>query len=95
MERKVEIPAGPDGKTMDGFEVPIVESTERWTEIKLEDGAILRVKPSIISAIRIPGQWDQDGNPQYVLKATNAMMVAEADERYKRGASEVQTKKST
>lgn len=86
MERRVKIPAGPNGQAVEGFEVPILESTERWTEIKLEDGSVLRIKPSIISAIRIPGTWDQDGNPSYVLKATNSMMVAEAAEKFKKGA---------
>ena len=84
MERRVRV-QGPDGKPLDGYDIPIIESTERWTEIKLEDGSVLRVKPSILSAIRIPGQHDPDGNPMYILKATNAMIVAEAAEKYKRG----------
>lgn len=84
MERKVKVPMPPDGKMTDGFEVPVVESTERWTEIKLEDGSVLRVKPSILSAIRIPDQWDPEGNPMYALKAANAMVVAEAPEHLKR-----------
>ncbi len=84
MERKIKVP-GPDGKILDGLEVPILESTERWTEVKLEDGSILRVKPSIVAAIRIPGQHDPDGNPLYMLKATNTMMVAEASDKLKKG----------
>ena len=91
MERKVKIPM-PDGKVLDGFEVPVLESTERWTEIKLEDGSVLRVKPSIIAAIRILGQWDQENNPLYVLKATNTMMCAESAEVHKKGYSEAQKK---
>ena len=73
---------------MDGVEVPVVESTERWSEIKLEDGSVIRIKPSILSAIRIPGDWDPEGNPMYVLKANNAMMIAEASEKLKRPAQE-------
>ena len=85
MERKVKVPMPPDGKLVDGLEVPVVESTERWTEVRLEDGSVLRVKPSIISAIRVPGQFDNDGNPMYALKATNQMVVAEARDELKRG----------
>jgi len=84
MERRTKIP-GPDGRLIDGFEVPVAESTERWSEVALEDGTILRVKASILSAVRIPGQFDQDGNPMYVLKAANTMMIAEAPDRFKRG----------
>lgn len=87
MERKVKV-QGPDGEMLEGFDVPILESIERWTEVKLDDGSIIRIKPSVLSAIRIPDQYDQDGNPQYVLKATNAMMVAESPEILKRGYSE-------
>ena len=73
-----------DGRLVDGLDVPVIESTERWTEIKLEDGSVLRVKPSVLSAIRIPDQWDPEGNPMYALKAANAMIVAEAPEHLKR-----------
>lgn len=75
----------PDGRVAEGFEVPVLESTERWTEVKLEDGSVLRIKPTVVSAIRVQGQYDQEGNPMYALKATNAMMVAEAPEHLKRG----------
>ena len=84
MERKVKVPMPPDGKLVEGFEVPVLESTERWTELKLEDGSVLRIKPSVISAIRVPGQFDNEGNPFYALKATNQMVVAEAPESLKR-----------
>ena len=93
MERRVKIPMPPDGRVVDGFEVPVLESTERWTEVKLEDGSVLRVKPSVISAIRIPGQFDNDGNPMYALKANNQMVVAEVPEHLKRPTAEA-TKKA-
>jgi hypothetical protein len=85
LERKVKIPMPPDGRIVEGFEVPVLESTERWTEVKLEDGTVLRLKPTVVSAIRVPGQYDQEGNPMYALKAANAMMVAEAPDHLKRG----------
>jgi hypothetical protein len=84
LERKVKIPMPPDGRIVEGFEVPVLESTERWTEVKLEDGTVLRLKPTVVSAIRVPGQYDQEGNPMYALKAANAMMVAEAPDHLKR-----------
>jgi hypothetical protein len=74
----------PDGRLVEGFDVPIVESTERWTEVKLEDGSILRLKPTIVSAVRLPGEWDPQGNPMYALMANNAMVVAESPDHLKR-----------
>ena len=91
MERNAKIPM-PDGKLVDGVEVPVLESTERWSEVKLEDGSVLRVKPSILSAVRIPGQYDPEGNPMYALKATNVMMIAEAPAHLKRQSMEGQKK---
>jgi len=94
MERKVKIPMPPDNRMVEGFEVAITESTERWTEIKLEDGSVLRVKPSVLSAIRIAEQFDQDGNPMYVLKAQNAMIVSQAPEHLKRAAVEAAARRT-
>lgn len=84
MERKTKVP-GPSGSMVDGWDVPIKESTERWTDVTLEDGSILRIKPSILGAVRIPGQYDPEGNPMYALKSTVTMIVAEAPENLKRG----------
>jgi len=67
------------------YEVPIVESTERWTEVKLEDGSILRVKPTVMAAARIEGQFDQDGNPMYALRTTQTMMVSSTPEHLRKG----------
>ena len=75
----------PDGKLVDGVDVPIVESTDRQTEIKLEDGSVLRIKPSVLGAIQIPGQFDPEGNPLYVLKSTLSMVVADAPATLKKG----------
>ena len=63
---------------VDGFEVNVAESTERWTEIKLEDGSVLRAKLVIMGAIRLDGRYDQDGNPVYSLKIGPVMTVLTA-----------------
>ncbi|HZL25528.1 MAG TPA: hypothetical protein VFC39_03260 [Acidobacteriaceae bacterium] len=68
--RKIQVPfPTPESPLVDAYEVDIMESTERWTEVHLEDGSILRFKPSILSALRINGEYDPEGNPVYVLKA--------------------------
>lgn len=70
----------------EGSEVPVTESTERWSEIHLEDGSVIRVKPTVISAIRVDGMFDQEGNPVYALRSTQTMMVTSAPEHLRRGA---------
>jgi len=88
MERPVKFKNPIDGKETDGMEVPVIESTERWTDIKLEDGTVLRIKPSVMSAVRLNGQFDPEGNPMYAIRAANAMMVAETPDHLKKAAYE-------
>ena len=81
---RVEIPGtGP----VDGFEVGVSESTERWTEVRLEDGTVLRTKQVIIAAIRIDGRYDADGNPVYSLKINPIMAMVSAPEHLRKGGS--------
>ena len=81
-----------------GFQTTLVESVaEALTavrsrppafavlDMRLEDGSVLRLKPSVLAAIRIPGQYDPEGNPMYTLKTQVIMTIAEAREELKRG----------
>jgi len=84
-ERRVKVPY--QGNLTDGTDVPIEESTERWSEFKLEDGTIIRIKQTIASAIRVDGQYDQEGNPVYVLKSAPAVAIVHVEEKVRRPVS--------
>jgi hypothetical protein len=43
-ERKTKVQVVPGDPLVNGVEVPVEESTERWSEYKLEDGSIIRLK---------------------------------------------------
>lgn len=73
-ERKVKI--NFDGKEMEVWDVPITESTERWTELRLEDGAVLRVKVVVSNVFRL-SEKDGQGNPRYAINSTNAVVLGE------------------
>lgn len=73
-ERTIKLPA-PDGTLIDAHEVPVLESTERWTDIKLEDGSVIRLKSIVLSVARLINRYDEEGNPMYVLKANQVMTV--------------------
>jgi hypothetical protein len=60
---KVNLPSGGIGE---GTTVQIEESSERWSEFKFEDGTIMRAKVTVISAVRIDGEFDPLGNPMYL-----------------------------
>jgi hypothetical protein len=74
-ERKIRVP-GPDGKIVEGTEVPVAESTERWSEFTLEDGTVVRAKQSLTSCIRVDGQYDDEGRPVYVARGAPIVAVS-------------------
>ena len=74
----------PDGQTAEGTEVPMLESVERWSEIKLEDGSVLRIKANVISVARVNDRWDDTGNPIYAVRSQNMMVVASAPKELRR-----------
>ena len=84
-EKKVKIDV-PGIGLVDATEVSISESTERWTDIQLSDGSVLRIKPIVLSALRIENNYDQEGNPLYQLKVNQLMTIASAPDHLKKGA---------
>ena len=68
----------------DGTEVEITESTDRFSEFRLSDGTVLRAKPSITQAIRLPDHWDSEGNPTYSITSQLVVFVASAPDELKR-----------
>ena len=84
-EKKVKIPfPTPASPLKEGVEVGVKESTERWSEITLDDGSVLRLKTSVIGAVRITGEFDPEGNPMYALKAGQVLVVASAPDNLRK-----------
>ena len=83
---KVQLPG--EATALDAVEVPVVESTERWTDVTLGDGATLRIKASIVGAVRIEGKWDPEGNPVYQVRV-NQVMTVNAPEHFKKNAGQL------
>ena len=71
---------GPEGmydRESDEIPVDIVESTDRFSEVRLEDGTTLKTKMVPLEVVRVNNQWDPSGNPIYRLKSQN-IVVADA-----------------
>jgi hypothetical protein len=84
-EKKVKIPfPTPASPLVEGVEVGVKESTERWTDVTLEDGSVLRLKTSVLGAVRITGQFDPEGNPMYAVKAGQVLVVASTPDTLRR-----------
>jgi hypothetical protein len=82
-ERKVKTVA-PTGQTVDATDVPVEESTERWSEIRLEDGTIFRIKPVVLAVTRLDEIYDPEGNPFYQVKSNAAIALVSVPENLRR-----------
>ena len=55
--------------------VNIIESVERFSQIRLDDGTIINIKASPQEVPRIENKFDHNGNPIYVVNSTNVVTV--------------------
>jgi hypothetical protein len=72
-EKRIKLPL-PDGTFVEGVDVEIVEAIERWSELTLEDGTLLKVKSVVVQTIRTDN-YDPDGNPIYVIRGAPLMAI--------------------
>ena len=77
MPRKRKIP-DLSGKLVDGTLIDINESTERFNDVKLADGTLIRVRTVIQEVVRFDGLWAVNGDPMYSIKSATIPMVIEA-----------------
>ncbi len=78
MERKRTVP-GPNGP-VEATEVGFRSSGEYWNEYLLDDGTVVRLKVVVLEVLRADGQYDEEGNPIYLVKSNNLMVVSPPDE---------------
>lgn len=63
----------PDGRVVNGEEANIVKATEHWNKYKLSDGVIIEAKLVISEIIKIVDEYNELGEPVYVIKSQNIM----------------------
>jgi len=51
-------------------DVDVTEAKEVWSEYRLSDGTILRIKPVMITISRVEGEHTIEGDPVYNMKST-------------------------
>ncbi len=69
---------------VDGVDVPVLDSSEKWSEFTLEDGVVVRAKNSLLSAIRLVGVYDENGSPVYQLSFAGAIGFASVPDNLKK-----------
>lgn len=83
-ERKLKVQLVPGGPSLDAVEISVDDSSEKWSEYKLSDGSRIRVKQVLMEVSRVDGQFDQEGNPLYVIKAQPVMAILEVPDKLKK-----------
>lgn len=70
----------PNGEQIEADVIGYRANAEHWNEYLLDDGTVLRLKPVVTEILRVEGQYDQNGNPGYIVQATNVTAVDAPDE---------------
>ena len=64
------------GKKVEGTEVSFEIEHEPWCVYSLNDGSTLRIKNSLLRAIRLDGEFDPEGYPVYVTSSNQIAVAA-------------------
>ncbi|MBM4294016.1 MAG: hypothetical protein FJ126_03820 [Deltaproteobacteria bacterium] len=83
MERKTKVSF--QGREIEVVEVDFKVIKEEWNEYDLADGTRIRLKVVATSFARALDEFDNDGNPVYIVKTSNVLGLS-APENLKRGS---------
>lgn len=81
---RVKVKLQPQNKEVDALEIPIDESIEKFTIVKLDDGTTLSIKASPIRVARLIDQHDPQGNPVYNIESANIISIVQCPDELKR-----------
>ena len=62
-------------KQVAGVRVKVVEATEPFSYIKLEDGTEITIRNTVIEILRLEDRWDPQGNPIYNVTSQGTLTV--------------------
>lgn len=63
------------GREVDATEVDFQTRKEEWNEYQLMDGTSIKMKLVVSEIFRVPDEWDNEGNPLYVVKSQNILVT--------------------
>lgn len=82
MRKKITVKPGEPQKEAES--VDVTSSSEPWANYLLSDGTTIRMKAVLTEVWRVIDEYDNEGNPMYVLQSTGIINVQAPDE-LKRG----------
>ena len=68
------------GREVDATEVDFQTRKEDWNEQQLMDGSTIKMKLVVAEIFRVEGRYDNEGNPIYVVKSNNVLIVRSPDD---------------
>lgn len=64
------------GREVEAMQLNFRASGENWNEYLVDDGTVVRIKLVATEVFRIIDEYDADGNPQYIFRSGNVMVVS-------------------
>jgi hypothetical protein len=66
----------PDGREVDGVEIDFRVVSEGWSELRLENGKVLRVKPVVLQVYKLDEADPLTGEPDYLVRSQTVVSVS-------------------
>lgn len=67
------------GQKVDATEVDFQTRKEEWNEYQLMDGTSIKMKLVVSEIFKVPDEYDEEGNPVYVVRSNNVLVVRSPD----------------
>src|SRR5439155_25527777 len=71
----VKIISAVTQRQVEAEQVDFEAKAEPWSSYELTDGPILKVRVILTGVLRIEGEYDQSGNPIYVVSSQNVVQA--------------------
>ena len=78
---------GPDGQRVEAERIPVSKADEVASDYLLADGTSISMRTVVMDVFRVPGRYDAEGNPLYVVKS-KAVMSARSPENLRQREGE-------
>ncbi len=62
-------------RQVDAEQVDFEAKAEPWATYELADGTVLKIRAILSAVMRIEGEYDQSGNPIYVVSSQNVVQA--------------------
>lgn len=84
MDRRKRIRVG--NQEVEVIPVTFQPSGENWNEYLLSDGTVLKTKMVATEIYRVPDAYDEDGNPQYIVKSAQIVTASTPENLRQQGS---------